>query len=67
MTWQYIWRAVGTYRYRFADDVEPCDEDGNLLPYYGDEDAFLRYGAKKVLDYEVRDRIMYCRLEGVRA
>ena len=66
MSWQYIYKAVGTYRWRFADWVEPCDEHGNILPYLGDDDMFMRYATLKVKDFEVKDRVMYCRLEGVK-
>lgn len=67
MTWQYIRLAVGRIKqYRDADYAEPCDEDGNILYYCGFDDDFYRYATKKVIGYEIRDKVMYCRLEGVK-
>lgn len=68
MTYQYIRLAVGRLkRYWDADYVEPCDEHGSPLPYMGFDDDFYRYGTMKVIDYEIKDRVMYCRLKGATA
>ena len=64
MSYQYALLAVGRRgKYRDAYYAVPCDRHGNELPYLGDDDAFMKYGTRKVLDYYIKDKVMYCFLD----
>ena len=67
MTFQYARRAVGRLK-RFNDIYEavPLTESGEELPIMTEEEMEFLTWPKKVIDYEIRDGIMYCRLEGVK-
>lgn len=64
MTFQYIKLAVGRLK-QYGDIVEavPLDRNGNELPPVSERTAMILCATKKVLDYEVRDNIMFCRLD----
>ena len=67
MTFQYARLAVGRLkRYRDAWDIVPLTESGEELPPMSEEDLENLTWTKKVIDYEIKDGVMYCRLEGVR-
>ena len=67
MTFQYARRAVGRLK-RFKDIYEavPLTESGEELPVMTEEEMEFLTWPKKVIDYEIRNGIMYCRLEGVK-
>lgn len=67
MTYQYISKAI--YRlpkFRDVIAIELHKEDGSPLPPLGEEEAFYLFGCRKVAGYWIENRIMHCRLEGVR-
>lgn len=67
MTFRYAMLAVGRIeRYRGVAEAIPLTEDGNELPPMSPEQFMLRTWTKKVKSYEIKDGIMYCRLEGVK-
>jgi hypothetical protein len=67
MTYQYARLAVGRLkRYRDAWDIVPLTESGEELPTMSEQDLENLTWTKKVIDYEIKDGVMYCRLEGVK-
>ena len=63
MTYRYLNLAVGRKKeYRDVYDTVPCDEDGNELIFRSADDEMFGTWKKEVIDYEIRDKIMYCRL-----
>ena len=67
MTYQYARLAVGRLkRYRDAWDIVPLTESGEELPPMTETDMQYKIWTKNVIDYEIKDGVMYCRLEGVR-
>lgn len=67
MTFQYARLAVGRLkRFRDACEAIPLTESGEELPLMSEEEQVYTIWAKKVIDYEIRDGVMYCRLEGVK-
>ena len=66
MTYRYLNLAVGRKKqWRDIFDTVPCDEDGNILVFNSEDEEMFGTWKKKVLGYEVKDRMMYVRLEGV--
>lgn len=63
MTYQYARLAVGI-KFKGADYSCPCTEDGTPIDYTTEYEEML-YCTKKVIGYEIKDNVMYCRLEGV--
>lgn len=65
MTFQYARLAVGR-RFRDAYEAVPLTESGRELPPMPEEELMFLTWAKKVISYEIKDGVMYCRLEGVK-
>ena len=63
MTYRYVELALGRNRHPEWGALEcvPCDEAGRELTVATEQDDILLWG-KKVIDYTVEDKVMYCRL-----
>ena len=67
MTYQYARLAVGRKApYRDAFVALPCDEHGNVLIFESEEEEAVNCWTRKVIGYEIKDKVMYCRLEGIK-
>ena len=66
MTYQYARLAVahGRPKYREAEYIVPWDEHGNVLSFNSEDEEMFSCATKKVIGYEIKDKVMYCRLEG---
>ena len=63
MTYRYAMLAIGRKpEWRDVWDTVPCDEEWNPLSFSSQMEADINTWTKKVLDYEIRDKVMYCRL-----
>lgn len=65
MTFQYARLAVGR-KFRDVFEAVPLTESGEELPIMTEEDLEIMTWTKKVLSYEIKDGVMYCRLEGLK-
>lgn len=67
MTFQYARLAVGRKKeYRGAREAVPLTENGKELPPMPEDELAALTWTKKVLEYEIRDEVMYCKLKGVK-
>lgn len=67
MTFQYARLAVGRLRkYREVFEAVPLTESGEELPIMPERELERLTWAKKVKSYEIKDGVMYCRLEGLK-
>ena len=67
MTYQYARLAVGRMR-KGRNELEavPLTESGEELPPMTQDALDILTWTKKVIGYEIKDGVMYCRLEGVK-
>lgn len=66
MTYHYISLAI--YRlpkYKDVDHIELHKEDGTPLPYIGEDEAFYKFGLKKIKETWIENHVLHCILEGV--
>lgn len=64
MSYQYARLAVGRKKeYRDAWVAVPCDRYGLPLPSLSDDDELIKYGSRKVLDYDIKNGAMLCYLD----
>lgn len=67
MTYQYARLAIGrTPKLKGIYDIELYTEDGEPLPIMSEDEAFMRFGCKKIKEYWLEDMVMHCILEGVK-
>ena len=67
MTYQYARLAIGrTPKLKRVYGIELYTEDGRPLPFMSEEEAFYRFGCKKISEYWIEDMVMHCKLEGVK-
>ena len=67
MTFQYARLAIGRLkRYRNVWDIVPLTESGEELPPMSEEDMERLTWTKKIMSYEIKDGVMYCKLKGVK-
>lgn len=67
MTFQYARLAIGrTPKFKKVYDIELYTEDGRPLPLMSEEEAFYRFGCKKIAEYWIEDMVLHCKLEGVK-
>ena len=63
LAFQYCTLAVGIKpQFRGARCAVPCDRDGNELPY-GSDYTEIAYWNDRVLDYYIKDGVLFCRLD----
>lgn len=68
MTYRYVNLAAGRKKkWKDVIDTVPCDMYGTVLTFGSEDEEMFGTWAKKVLEYEIIDKIMYCKLEGVKA
>lgn len=65
MTYQYARLAVGR-KFKDAREAVPLTESGEELPPMAQDALDALTWTKKVISYEIKDGVMYCRLKGVR-
>lgn len=67
MTYQYARLAVGRIKkFRNVFEAVPLTESGEELPPMTQDALDILTWTKKVIGYEIKDGVMYCRLEGVK-
>lgn len=63
MTYRYAMLAVGRKpEWRDVRETVPCDESGIPLSFGSQFEEEIRTWTKKVISYEIRNKIMYCNL-----
>lgn len=65
MTYQYARLAVGR-KFKDAREAVPLTESGDELPPMTQDARDALTWTKKVISYEIKDGVMYCRLEGIK-
>lgn len=66
MTYRYLNLAIGRKKeWIDVSDTVPCDMYGTVLTFNSEDEEMFGTWTKKVIDYEIKDKVMYCRLEGV--
>lgn len=61
MTYHYATLAIGRKKeYRDVDYTVPCDRDGNPLSFNSQLEEEINTWTKKVISYEIRNKVMYC-------
>ena len=67
MTYQYARLAIGRKKkWRDVFDIVPLTESGDELPVLPPDELDFMTWTRKVISYEIKDGVMYCRLEGLK-